>query len=181
MGDVYIFILVCVFIFWRAELPSLRQTFPELLPQLCPLSLSSCAPFPCPAQHPRNFPACRGISRGSLCHSSGKGKGSPEQAESRRDVSLSISKCSEMFNCAPKQAEQWPSGILGCARGWCSRAPMPASKASTWEPDYFCSELKLKHLQNSWHACSLKTYTLGVFLSVWGLHISFPNQKKKSY
>lgn len=168
-----------IFVFpWRAELPSLSQSFLELCPAVSPL---------CPAGE-LSVPSSpgtqvwRGAFHGSLCHNSAEGKGRGEQPESREHVSLSISKCSEVFNSVPKQADRavtlWQPGKLGCAKGWCYRAGMPGSQAAIWEPDYFCSQLKPKHLQSSWQSCSLKTYTLGVFLSVWGLHISFPKKKK---
>lgn len=79
----------------RAELPSLRQIFVELLP--------SCAPS-ASQEHKRFLQRC---FPGSLCHTSGKGRGREEQPESREQFPWAFQSALEPFIVfQSKQAEQ---------------------------------------------------------------------------
>lgn len=97
----------------RAELPSLRQIFVELLP--------SCAPS---ASQEHKIPA-EVLPWQPLSHL-WEGKRERRAARKQRTISLSVSKCSGAFHCVPKQAGR--AGKLGCARGCCYRAAVPGSQ-----------------------------------------------------
>lgn len=131
---------------------------------------SSCPAVP--PQHPRNTrDSCRGASLAASVTPLGREEGekNSQKAENnfpeRFKVLWSLSLCSK----ASRQSRE---------AGLCQRLLLQGCSARL--SDYFCSELKPKHLQNSWQSCSFKNlHTGSISFSVRFAYFFYKQNKKR--